>query len=228
MQNIETDSTILPFIRERLKHHSTQLYPDDCRAAVLLPLLIKKGELHLLFEQRALSLKTQPGDICYPGGAIELGERAEAAAVREMMEELLVKREQIQLLGEIGRIPGPTGHPVHAFAALLTDYDGRSSPDEVDHVFTLPLRWFAEHPPLLYRGVQSCAPGDDFPFELIPGGRSYPFAERHYTIPLYLGTSPLIWGMTARITSAFCDILRGDASVSPKKTTPAEVPHEKN
>ena len=44
MQNIETDSTTLPFIRERLKLHSTQLYPDDCRAAVLLPLLIKKGE----------------------------------------------------------------------------------------------------------------------------------------------------------------------------------------
>ena len=41
------------------------------RAAVLVPLIQKGGEYHVVFEVRAGSLKTQPGEICFPGGAVE-------------------------------------------------------------------------------------------------------------------------------------------------------------
>ena len=44
------------------------------RAAVLVPLIQKGGEYHVVFEVRAGSLKTQPGEICFPGGAVERGE----------------------------------------------------------------------------------------------------------------------------------------------------------
>ena len=43
------------------------------RAAVLVPLIQKGGEYHVVFEVRAGSLKTQPGEICFPGGAAEAG-----------------------------------------------------------------------------------------------------------------------------------------------------------
>lgn len=36
------------------------------RAAVLVPLIQKGGEYHVVFEVRAGSLKTQPGEICFP------------------------------------------------------------------------------------------------------------------------------------------------------------------
>ena len=34
----------------------------DC--AVLIPLIEKEGELHILFERRSSRMKTQPGDVC--------------------------------------------------------------------------------------------------------------------------------------------------------------------
>ena len=68
------------------------------RAAVLVPLIQKGGEYHVVFEVRAGSLKTQPGEICFPGGAVERGETPKQAAVRETMEELLINRCQIRVI----------------------------------------------------------------------------------------------------------------------------------
>ena len=41
------------------------------QSSVLIPLIEKNGCWELLFEKRALTLKSQPGEICFPGGAIE-------------------------------------------------------------------------------------------------------------------------------------------------------------
>ena len=39
--------------------------------AVLVPLIEKDGEFHILFEVRSPKLKSQPGEVCFPGGAVE-------------------------------------------------------------------------------------------------------------------------------------------------------------
>ena len=36
--------------------------------AVLVPLVERDGELHLLYEVRASTLRRQPGEVCFPGG----------------------------------------------------------------------------------------------------------------------------------------------------------------
>ena len=51
--------------------------------AVLAPLVRVDGETHLLFEVRALHMRRQPGEVCFPGGQIEEGETPLEAAVRE-------------------------------------------------------------------------------------------------------------------------------------------------
>ena len=43
------------------------------QAAVLLPLLTIRDETHILFQVRSMQLKSQPGDICFPGGRMEHG-----------------------------------------------------------------------------------------------------------------------------------------------------------
>ena len=44
-------------------------FRKDC--AVLIPLVERADGLHLLFEQRSSKMKTQPGDVCFPGGRME-------------------------------------------------------------------------------------------------------------------------------------------------------------
>lgn len=195
-------------LRRLLAMHTPFSAVPSRSASVLLPLIFENDEPALLFEQRSFQLAQQPGDICYPGGAAEPGEAPEDTAIRETMEELLVSREQISVLGTLGEFRSSFGYPIHAFVGLLSDYRGQYSADEVDHVFRLPLRWFIEHTPVFYSGERISRPAEDFPFSLIQGGRNYPWAKSSYTIPVYHDTSPLIWGMTARITHAFCELLR--------------------
>ena len=68
-------------------------------ASVLIPLVWKDGEPHLLFEVRAYDLKVQPGEVCFPGGRIEEGETPQDAVLREVSEELFVRKEQVRILG---------------------------------------------------------------------------------------------------------------------------------
>lgn len=178
-------------------------------AAILLPLIEKDGELFILFERRALSLRHQPGDIALPGGGIEDGETPLEAALREAREELLVNDSQLTVLGEIGTESGPAGQKVYAFAAELKDYRGTFSPAEVDRVFTLPLSFFLTHRAEHYRGSFVARPIENFPYDRIEGGKNYPFAVRDYTIPVYPDTAPLIWGMTARVLERFVKRLLG-------------------
>lgn len=168
-------------------------------SAVLLPLIQKDGEWYLLFEVRALDLDAQPGEVCFPGGRIEPGETPVEAAVRETMEELLVEKDQIEVLAPLDALPGPGGPSIWPVLGILSDYQDTWSTEEVDHTFCVPVSYFLETEPEIYETLQVTIPGEDFPFEKIPGGRDYPWKKRHYTVLFYNDTDPLIWGITAKI-----------------------------
>ena len=168
-------------------------------SSVLIPLIRKDDSWHLLFELRALDLDAQPGEVCFPGGRIEPGETPVEAAVRETMEELLVEKSQIEVLAPLDALPGPGGPSIWPVLGILSDYKGTWSEEEVDHTFTVPLSYFLETEPEIYDTLQVTIPGEDFPFEKIPGGRDYPWKKKHYTVMFYTETDPLIWGITAKI-----------------------------
>ena len=92
------------------------------RAAVLVPLIQKGGEYHVVFEVRAGSLKTQPGEICFPGGAVERGETPKQAAVRETMEELLINRCQIRVIAPLDVLEAPGAMEISPFLGALQGY----------------------------------------------------------------------------------------------------------
>ena len=97
-------------------------------------------------------------------------------------------------------VMGPGGVKILSYLGLLKDYKGSFSEREVDHIFTVPLSWFAENPAEVYRGNRlKIEVGDDFPADLIPGGLQYPFR----TIPkqqyFYRTDGGVIWGMTAEL-----------------------------
>ncbi len=177
-------------------------------AAVMIPLIESGDGLQILFEQRATGLKRQPGEICFPGGGIEPGENPAAAAVRETAEELCTGADQIQILAELDGVIGPTGAPVWSFAGLLKGYKGTWSANEVAETFTVPVKWLLEHEPEVYMTQLITVPGDDFPHELVPGGRDYPWARKKNPIWFYRYGDRVIWGLTANILTRFLMLIK--------------------
>jgi peroxisomal coenzyme A diphosphatase NUDT7 len=178
---------------------------DQRMSAVLIPLIEGERGYEILFEQRSLKLAVQPGDICLPGGGIEEGESPQEAAVRETMEELLIKKEQIKIISPLDGTFGPGDRIIWPFLGIISDYKGSWSKDEVDHTFTIPLSYFLETEPERYEAEQITVPEEGFPYELVTGGRSYRFRKRKYTFLFYRTEKAVIWGATARVIRGFTE-----------------------
>ena len=125
------------WIREA-RERKDRAYPRGS-SAVLIPFLIRDGAYHVLYEIRAAKLRSQPGEICFPGGRIEAGETPLETAVREATEELCIDRGRIEIVGALDDTIGPGTIPLFTYIALLHDYQGTRSRAEVDAVFTQPL-----------------------------------------------------------------------------------------
>ena len=171
-------------------------------AAVLLPLLDVDGERHLLFEHRSKTIEVQPGEVSFPGGMHEEGESIEETAVRETAEELLLAPAQIKVVGALDPVPG-VGRIVYPFVGALSSYEGTYSKEEVDHVFTVPLAFLKAYVPRASYTETVIRPAPDFPYELIPGGRDYPWHTGRTPVYFYEYGDEMIWGLTARILHAY-------------------------
>lgn len=177
-------------------------------AAVLIPLLDTSAGLEVLLEQRALDLDIQPGEVCLPGGHMEPGESPHETAVRETCEELLVPAEHVRIIGDLGQMSGPGSLPLWVFVGTLDQYNGTFSPSEVDHTFTLPLAWLLEHEPKVFDIPLAASYPHNMPWDRIPHGHAYPWRVPHQTVPFYLDTHPLVWGLTARVLHLFSRTLQ--------------------
>ncbi len=172
-------------------------------AAVLVPLVERGGRVGIVLEVRSRTLSTQPGEVCLPGGGVEEGESARDCAIRETVEELLVSPEDISDVVALGTFSGPGGSPLHAFVGRLDNYRDTFSAEEVEEVFVMDVGWLIKNEPDVYRIAYEPTFGGDFPFELVPGGRGYGWRPIVADVPFFRGSDPLVWGVTARVLSAF-------------------------
>ena len=176
-------------------------------AAVLAPLIEKDGELHLLFEVRDSSI-SQGGDVSFPGGRMEDGEDGALAAIRETAEELLVSEDQVELLAPLFQFTGPGGRRIFSYMGLLHDYRYTYSSDEVARVFTVPLSYFLENEPLITTTVEHIRVAEDFPIELVAGGKNYHWRTTERQVYFYQVQGEVIWGMTAELLHAMAERMK--------------------
>ena len=178
--------------------------------AVLALLTEIDGELHFILNKRAAGVN-QPGDVCFPGGHREQGETLKETALRETEEEIGISRKDIRLLGKSdfmltiyrGMIQPYIGYVPYAVYQRATP-----NPEEVEEIFTVPLRYFLETEPERHDTVWKVMESPDFPYEKIEGGKNYPFSKGKTTQLFYEYNGHTIWGFTAQVIRNIVEILK--------------------
>ncbi len=175
---------------------------------IMILIYENQGESYLILEKRALSLRSQPGDICLPGGKLEEGETPKEAALRKTMEELNLKREEINYVGEMDYFITPYGSILYPFVSTIDSFPKNPSKDEVGELIKLPIDFLVNEEPYEYNMNIGPRNYDDFPFDLINGGKDYKFSQGTMPQYFYKYENYVIWGFTARVLKAFADIIK--------------------
>lgn len=190
-----------------LKGSVPELDRDDnlWDAAVLLPLVSTPDGISVLFEVRAAKLGWQPGDVCFPGGRAECSDESfEATAVRETCEELGLRKEQVEIIGGLNYLVTHMGPVIHPYVGCIKDISRiQFNKDEVDEVFTVPLKFLLANEPHIAHMALANKAGSDFPFDLLPRQPHDWNKRKGYHVYIYKYGSHVIWGLTARILHGF-------------------------
>jgi 8-oxo-dGTP pyrophosphatase MutT (NUDIX family) len=161
-------------------HPPVKARVDGARdAAVLIPIVASPSPA-LIFTVRTDTLPSHRGQISFPGGSVDPGESARAAAVREANEELGLEPRASEVLGELDAVPTfVSGYVIHPFVAWMAETPHLvPNPAEVAEVLQVPIEDLSEEIRAL--------PGFSH------GGRTYPTEA-------WIWNGHVIWGATARV-----------------------------
>jgi 8-oxo-dGTP pyrophosphatase MutT (NUDIX family) len=170
-------------------------------AAVLVPLLFKEEEWHVLVTQRTQAVEHHRGQISFPGGACDPQDVGlMATALRETFEEVGVPPVEVEMLGELDDYPTITSFSVTPFVGVIPHpFPYRLNPEEVEAVIEVPLSFLrdASHLRIELREY---------------GGHVHDVYFWDYGPVLYQGKPRMytIWGATARILKDFLDLVFPD------------------
>ncbi len=205
MENIEK-------IKSKIENYFPKPVDNKSSYSVLIPLIEIDGEIHLLYERRAKTLKKQPYEVSFPGGAIDYNESPKEAAIRETSEELLIGRDKIEIIGRSDYLVKPELLTIYTYVGIIKEDYKKIVPnkDEVEYIFTVPLKYLMENSPKIYPIELKIERTTGFPYELIPEAKKYKRRLEVETVETYEYKDDLIWGFTAKMTRAFVEILKNE------------------
>src|SRR4029079_11676724 len=93
--------------------------PDEIRPAAVLIAVTDRPEPGVILTHRPEGMRAHPGQVAFPGGKLDPGEDAIAAALRETHEELGIKARNIRLIGASDRFVTATGYDVTPVLGLI-------------------------------------------------------------------------------------------------------------
>jgi 8-oxo-dGTP pyrophosphatase MutT (NUDIX family) len=115
-------------------------HEGEHREAAVLVAITDRAEPGLILTQRREHLRTHPGQVAFPGGRVDEGEDAVAAALREAHEELGLNPALVRLVGETDPYCTVTGYWVTPVIGVVPpELDLTPNPEEVANWFEAPL-----------------------------------------------------------------------------------------
>lgn len=163
--------------------------PPGLRSAgVLVPLRTAGGEVTVTLARRTERVPHHKGQICFPGGSRDPGDRdLLATAMREAEEEMGIRGEDVEYLGAMERVPTVTGFCIQPFVVRIAQ-EARFRLDgfEMAETFDAPLSAFTDFS--RYRAAATTFLGKPYMVYFLDYG--------HHTI----------WGATARILHSLAEL----------------------
>ncbi len=155
------------------------------KAAVMVAFTERHGELHVLLTKRASHLRHHPGQVSFPGGAVDPEDSdIYATALREVKEEIGVEIAREHLLGRLNRILTISGYLVTPVLGFVEpDYSPTLDRNEVDDLFEIPLSYLLSPNAFVKQKVR--------------------YRGRQHAVYAFYYQGHLIWGVTANILYAF-------------------------
>ena len=186
-------ASLLQQIRHFLADYRPQRLSHDkaTPAAVLLLIYEKAGEPYVVLTRRTEDVEHHKGETSFPGGAFDPDDGDMlTTALRETEEEIGVRPEDVEVLGQLDDIVTITGFLVSPFVGVLrtSSYPFVVNAQEVAELVEVPLRHLMDERNL-ERGTRHY------------GDRWLPFLSYHYG-------DHRIWGATARIFKGFFEHLK--------------------
>lgn len=120
--------------------------PSWEHSAVLVGVIEKAGEAHLILTKRTEMLHRHKGQIAFPGGKREPADKNDDdTALREAYEEIGLDRQLFTKLGELQCYYTSTGFEVKPIVGLIGKGAKLVKNDqEVDEIFTVPLAFLMD------------------------------------------------------------------------------------
>jgi len=115
-------------------------HDDEPRLAAVLIAITDRPEPGLILTLRREDMRTHAGQVAFPGGRIDEGEDARAAALREAHEELGLDPALVRIIGEADIYHTVTGYGVSPVVGIVPpDLPLVPNPAEVADWFEAPL-----------------------------------------------------------------------------------------
>jgi len=122
-----------------------QFAPPELRPAAVLVAVTDRPEPGVILTVRREHLRTHAGQVAFPGGRIDPGETAVAAALREAHEEVLVPPALVEVVGAIEPYRTVTGYVVTPVVGVLpANLPLEPHEHEVADLFEAPLAFLLD------------------------------------------------------------------------------------
>ncbi|MFU8765149.1 MAG: NUDIX hydrolase [Haliea sp.] len=153
------------------------------RQAGVLVALTDEAQPRVLLGRRALHLPLHPGEVAFPGGKRELGDRGPwDTALREAEEEVNCLPDRVRPLGELAPLLTRSGFTIHPCVAVIpANLPLRADPGEVAELLLLPLQHFTDASAWHVRNMPD------------------PVDGRPLRVPHFHLDRDTVWGTTARV-----------------------------